>query len=112
MPLNIVNEKIYLFMWFWMIILAVASGFAVLYRLVCIFIPGVRTFMLSKHTNRWSVVANACRSRPYGDWFILRQMSKNVEEEVFDYFLEHLGADKEFVYGGTGGPAEYVFCIL
>ena len=106
LPLNIVNEKIYLVMWFWMIILAVATAVALLYRMVCIFIPSVRTIMLMNQNNRWSVVADACRRRPYGDWFILRQMSKNVEEEVFDRFLNLLAEDEEFRAGGKGGPAE------
>ena len=32
LPLNIVNEKIYLCMWVWLIFLAAASGLAVIYR--------------------------------------------------------------------------------
>ena len=36
LPLNIVNEKIYLCMWVWLIFLAAASGLAVIYRSVLI----------------------------------------------------------------------------
>ena len=36
LPLNIVNEKIYLCMWVWLIFLAAASGLAVIYRSVVI----------------------------------------------------------------------------
>ena len=36
LPLNIVNEKIYLCMWVWLIFLAAASGLAVIYRSVFI----------------------------------------------------------------------------
>ena len=32
-------------------------------------------------------MAKVCRSRPYGDWFLLRQMAKNVEMDLFDQFL-------------------------
>jgi len=36
LPLNIVNEKIYVFLWFWFIILAVITGLALLYRIAVI----------------------------------------------------------------------------
>ena len=37
-----------------------------------------------------------CRSRPYGDWFLLRQMAKNVEMDLFDQFLKALSEDEDF----------------
>ena len=64
LPLNIVNEKIYLVLWYWYIFLAVFSAVAVLYRMVCIFFPGIRMFMLWKPHNNWNLVANICRNRP------------------------------------------------
>lgn len=36
LPQNVLNEKIYLFLWFWFIVLAVASVFALFYRLAVI----------------------------------------------------------------------------
>jgi len=96
LPLNIVNEKIYLFMWIWLIVLGVASGLAVLYRLVCISVPEVRVLVLWKSFNKWSDVAKVCKKRPYGDWFLLRQMAKNVEPDVFDEFLKELSENDDF----------------
>ena len=32
LPINIINEKIYLFMWFWFIILAIISAIYLVYR--------------------------------------------------------------------------------
>ena len=34
LPLNIINEKIYVFLWFWFIILTVVTGMQVIYRYV------------------------------------------------------------------------------
>ena len=111
LPLNIVNEKIYLVVWIWLIILAVASALAVIYRLICICLPEVRTLVLWRTFNRleiifflptyfflfrWEHVAKVCRSRPYGDWFLLRQMAKNVEMDLFDQFLKALSQDEDF----------------
>ena len=96
LPLNIVNEKIYLLIWIWLIVLGVASGLAVFYRMVCICVPEVRMFVLWRSYNKWSDVAKVCREKRYGDWFLLRQMSKNVEPDVFDMFLNELSKDKNF----------------
>ena len=41
LPLNIFNEKIYIFLWFWFVSLAVVSGVGLLYRLAT-FIPTFR----------------------------------------------------------------------
>ena len=36
LPLNIINEKIYVFLWFWFIILTVITGMQVIYRFVLV----------------------------------------------------------------------------
>ena len=97
LPLNVVNEKMYLILWVWMIPLAVASALAVLHRLLGLWIPEVRTLGLMRSHHRWARVARICNRRPYGDWFLLRQMAKNVEVDLFDRFLDALFKDKDFV---------------
>ena len=32
----------------------------------------------------------------YGDWFLLRQMAKNVEADLYDQFLQALSKDEDF----------------
>eukprot|EP00092_Neocalanus_flemingeri_P096400 GFUD01122713.1.p1 GENE.GFUD01122713.1~~GFUD01122713.1.p1 ORF type:complete len:450 (-),score=102.25 GFUD01122713.1:108-1271(-) len=89
LPLNIVNEKIYLVMWLWLILLSVASSLTVMYRLACVMFPQFRSYMLWRQ-NKWSVVADICKNGQYGDWFLLRQLSKNVDPETFHDFLKQL----------------------
>lgn len=89
LPLNIVNEKIYLVMWIWLIMLAVASSVAVLYRVVCVMFPKFRAYILWNQ-NTWAVVSDICSNGLYGDWFLLRQLSKNVDPETFSVFLKQL----------------------
>lgn len=93
LPQNIVNEKVFLVMWFWFIFLITATSFAVLYRTVLIFVPDARTCMIWKEGSKWEHVASATRHGQFGDWFLLRQMSKNVDAAVFAEFLKQL--DKE-----------------
>ena len=83
----------YLVLWVWMIPLTVASALAILHRLLGLWIPEVRTLSLLRSHHRWSRVARICYRRPYGDWFLLRQMAKNVEVDLFDRFLDALYVD-------------------
>lgn len=45
---NVINEKIYIFLWFWFIILAVFSGLAVLYSMAIVLMPSTRETILRK----------------------------------------------------------------
>ena len=48
LALNILNEKIYIFLWFWFIILAVLSGIALLYSMAIVLLPSTRETILRK----------------------------------------------------------------
>lgn len=48
LALNILNEKIYIFLWFWFIILAIFSGLAVLYSMAIVLMPSTRETILKK----------------------------------------------------------------
>ena len=83
----------YLVLWVWMIPLTVVFALAILHRLLGLWIPELRTLSLQRSHHRWSRVARICNRRPYGDWFLLRQMAKNVELDLFDRFLDALYVD-------------------
>ena len=46
LPLNIVNEKVYVVLWFWLVILTIISGLAIVYRLFVVLFPALRTTLL------------------------------------------------------------------
>lgn len=46
LPLNIINEKIYIFLWFWFILIASITGLFLLYRLAVLMGAGIRTAMI------------------------------------------------------------------
>lgn len=48
LALNILNEKIYIFLWFWFILLAVISGIALLYSIALVLLPSTRETILKK----------------------------------------------------------------
>lgn len=48
LALNILNEKIYIFLWFWFIFLAIISGIALLYSMAVVLLPSTRETILKK----------------------------------------------------------------
>ena len=64
----------------WLIVLAVASSVAVLYRAACILVPGVRTYILWGETSKWSHIAEVCNNGRVG-------FSLVVDVMYFNYFF-------------------------
>ena len=46
LALNIINEKIYIFLWFWFILVASITGIFLMYRFAVLFGAGIRTAMI------------------------------------------------------------------
>lgn len=92
LPLNIVNEKIYAFIWFWFVFLAVLHFINFFYRLAILVIPKFR-FMLLRSScrtvpmNEVTTVVDKC---DYGDWFLLYLLSKNMNPLIFSELISNL----------------------
>ncbi|XP_034195872.1 innexin 7 isoform X1 [Osmia lignaria lignaria] len=100
MALNIVNEKIYLFLWYWFIILAVLTGLGLLWRILTMLLHA-RSTLFNKMVfsmacpgrfSPWNVltVTNECH---YGDWLFLYYIAKNLDNYVFKELLQKLAED-------------------
>merc|ERR1711997_634912 len=46
LPLNIINEKIYVFLWFWFVIVCIITGVQIIYRLAVLVMPRLRVMLL------------------------------------------------------------------
>ncbi|XP_046818161.1 innexin inx1 [Vespa crabro] len=92
LPLNIVNEKTYIFIWFWYIILSVFLIGLVAYRAAIIFAPAVRPRLL--HIASPGISIETCQSISrkvdLGDWWILYILSWNMDGILYKDFLEEL----------------------
>lgn len=92
LPLNIVNEKIYVFLWFWFIILSILSGLSLAYRAAVVAGPKLR-LMLLRTRSRLSAkadietIANHCQ---IGDWFVLYQLGKNIDPLIYKQLVADL----------------------
>ncbi|XP_049272805.1 innexin inx2-like [Rhipicephalus sanguineus] len=102
LPMNIINEKIYVFLWFWFIILAVLSGVVLIYRAFDIFLPQIRFIVLRRRAmlaNK-DYVERVCDHCKLGDWLVLNLLCKNMDPVNFralikDYVrrLDHKSID-------------------
>lgn len=81
LPLNIMNEKIYIFLWFYLVILGFLSLGAVVWKIVMIGFPRARYVVL--HTFNRIVPERDFQTIldriNYSDWFLLYLLSKNLD---------------------------------
>lgn len=95
LTLNIVNEKIFVFLWFWFMFVAILSGLNLVYRAAVVLIPTLRLHLLSAKSRLTSRCAleKIIKKCKIGDWFVLYQLGKNINPLIFKELLSEL-ADK------------------
>ena len=99
LALNIINEKIYTFLWFWFIILAIITSIDFIVRVVIVMMPPVRMFLLRSRLSApqkddADVITQRCS---IGDWLLVDFLSKNMDTMVFSNVVSKLA--KELEYG-------------
>ncbi|KAK2710341.1 innexin inx2-like [Artemia franciscana] len=92
LPVNILNEKIYLFLWIWFVTLSIISGLALIYRLITLISPGVRLSILQAiaplaDKKELRGINQRCQ---FGDWFILNRLAKNLDSHIYREFVSNL----------------------
>ena len=92
LPLNIINEKIYVFLWFWLVFVSIVTGFHLICRLVVLAVPSTRQILLRAraHLASTNKIERICRESRLGDWFLLYQLGKNMDALIFRDFINHL----------------------
>ena len=92
LPINIVNEKIYVFLWFWFLLLAGLTAMVVFYRIVIIISPRMRAYLLYI---RFRLIKKECiniiiKKAQMGDWFLLYMLGQNVDSMIFKEVIHEL----------------------
>ncbi|XP_066140017.1 innexin shaking-B isoform X1 [Euwallacea fornicatus] len=92
LPLNVVNEKIYVFLWFWFVILSILTLLMVVYRVIIIFSPRMRVYLLRMRYRlvRKEVIDTIVRRSKMGDWFLFYMLGENVDSLIFRDVLQDL----------------------
>ena len=92
---NIVNEKIFIVLYFWYIIIFVVLFVYMVYRICTLAIPSFRVSLMNsrlrgKHND--CTVKYALANCTASDWFVLNQIRRNVNPYFFRELIERLGA--------------------
>merc|ERR1719319_1059117 len=108
LPINIINEKIYVFLWFWLCILSVLTILDLLHHIILVSFRGVRWMILNRKLNtapKFKLVqmdidlALIVRSMSYGDWKLCYHLIRNMDSVTAAEWLQCLTArlreDKE-----------------
>ncbi|XP_063696774.1 innexin shaking-B [Culicoides brevitarsis] len=92
LPLNVVNEKIYIFLWFWFILLFILSALTLFYRIIIIFSPRMRVYLLRLRFRlvRRDAIEIIVRRSKMGDWFLLYMLGENIDSIVFRDVMQDL----------------------
>lgn len=85
LPLNVVNEKIYVFLWFWFVILGFLTFITLIYRIIIIFSPRMRVYMMRMRFRlvRRDNVDTIVRRSKMGDWYLLYILGENLDSVIF-----------------------------
>jgi len=101
LPLNVLNEKIALILWLWLVLLAILTGCQIVYRMMIIVSLTARRWFCKGFTrlaakDSVEVLLTSCS---YGDLFLLHLLAKNIDfthmPSIVNRFAAHL-KDTEF----------------
>eukprot|EP00095_Tigriopus_kingsejongensis_P003667 snap_masked-scaffold11_size778918-processed-gene-3.9 protein:Tk03667 transcript:snap_masked-scaffold11_size778918-processed-gene-3.9-mRNA-1 annotation:"innexin 2" len=94
LPVNVYNEKVYIFFWFWLSIVLALSGGLLIYRLATIFSGHIRKRVLRRLTPKAKIndedFATFTEKLDIGEWFYLCQLGKNMNHGIFGDILARL----------------------
>ncbi|KAF8791669.1 Innexin shaking-B like protein [Argiope bruennichi] len=85
MTLNILNEKFYIFLWFWLVFLSLLTAMAFISNLLLLFSPLLRShviFIRTRSVNR-RTIHELLRRGTFGDFFLLDLLSLNMDRFLF-----------------------------
>lgn len=121
LPLNIINEKIYIALWFWFLVLAILTLLVIIYRLFAIVSESVRCKGLisrCKLSNEMDIRV-ICKHCDVGDWFLFYMVAENLDPlimreivtSVADKIRAHLELKKALGVGEGFDPLSDPDCM-
>jgi len=96
--MNIINEKIFVFLWFWFLLIAVITGLNIIWRLATLLVPSLRSRMVvieelgvrnvdeSQRQKTEQIVNNLT----YPDWLIIYYLVQCMEKKNFKRLMTRM----------------------
>ncbi|KRT84566.1 Innexin [Oryctes borbonicus] len=102
MALNIINEKIYTFLWFWLIFLLLCSGLALLYRYASLLLHSRSKCFNEVVFSAWRpaklspwMYFTVTKHFDYTEWLFLNYLSQNMDGLAFRELFTLLAGDTD-----------------
>lgn len=104
LPLNIINEKIYILIWFWLIFLAAVTGVVMIYRFAMVLGSQIRVAIIAtkgtKKTRRSDVEEllepeSLNFLEKLGDWLVVYFLTRNLNALVVNDLISALHKDEQ-----------------
>jgi len=89
---NIINQKMYLILWFWYILCLSAGIVQLLQEAVILAVPAFRNRLITRNMGSYvttDVLQFLARANS-GDWFVLHQLRKNSDKHFFGQFMQEI----------------------
>uniref|UniRef100_A0A182WLS3 Innexin n=1 Tax=Anopheles minimus TaxID=112268 RepID=A0A182WLS3_9DIPT len=92
LSLNVVNEKIFAFLWVWFLMLLVISALNLLYWVVVLCSKSFRLWLLAAplYPIQSAVVSQALHGQGIGKWFLLHQLCRNLNPIISRELLQSM----------------------
>jgi len=92
LPINIINEKIYLVLWLWFTCLAFISTLSLVYQSIILLFPSTRKLeiQIRSRSSQRHQVGWVVNQSTYGDVVLLQLISNNTDTAQFTALLDHL----------------------
>lgn len=107
LALNILNEKIYVFLWFWFYMLAIISAGAFAYSLAVLTLPSIRETILIRRFRFGTPqgVSALIRKTQVGDFFLLHLLGQNMNNMFFGEVLDELSNNLHLTNNAPTAPS-------
>ena len=92
LPINMINDKIYVILWFWLVLLLVVSILHFIFRMLTVFSSKIRMFFLINFApNVPSQTAEYLQKMlSFGDWLLLTMMADHIDIKLFSDILKEI----------------------
>lgn len=93
LPLNIMNQKLFVILWIWYIIQVVISFLNLIYWVILLYSRKARIYILYRKTMEnvsYQLLLDASHKAHFGHFFILYQIAKNTNHTTFIELISEL----------------------